>query len=110
MPGRTRIIDWRPLHRNTLRGFARVAFPSGLIVAEVAVHQAGSKVWAQPPGRPMLDRDGAALRADDGKIRYAPIVAFANHGTRAGWSRQVITALREAYPDALEPAESGATA
>jgi hypothetical protein len=35
---RPRLIDWRPLHKNTLQGFAKVQFGSGLIVSEIAVH------------------------------------------------------------------------
>jgi hypothetical protein len=108
MTGRVRVQEFRPLHRNSLRGFATVQFASGLIVAEIAIHQAGSKAWAQPPGRPMIDRDGAVMRDEDGQVRYAPIVGFMNHGTRARWSRQVIAAIREAHPEAFAERAEGA--
>jgi hypothetical protein len=104
--GRVRVQEFRTLRRNSLRGFATVQFASGMTIAEIAIHQLGSGVWAAPPGRPII-RDGAVLRADDGKVRYAPIVTFMNHGTRSSWSRQVITAVREVYPETFDPAEDG---
>jgi hypothetical protein len=32
-----RILDWRPLVKNSLIGFAKVELPSGLIIADVTV-------------------------------------------------------------------------
>jgi hypothetical protein len=40
---RSRLLEWRPLRKNTLRGFAKVQFPSGVIIAEVGIHVAGSR-------------------------------------------------------------------
>jgi hypothetical protein len=40
---RAQLLAWRPLRKNTLRGFAKVQFGSGLIVDEIAVHVAGSR-------------------------------------------------------------------
>jgi hypothetical protein len=91
-----------------LLGLTKVQFPSGLIVPEIAIHQAGSKLWAAPPSRLMLDRDGAVLRDDDGKVRYAPIVSFQTHGVRSSWSRQVIAALCETHPEAFADAKDAA--
>lgn len=93
-----RLLDWRPLRKNTLVGFAKVQFTSGLIVGEIAVHQNGSRVWAAPPARPMLDNN-ATILDERGRPRYQQIVDFANHGVRASWSRQVIRALIEVHPD-----------
>lgn len=99
-----RILEWRPLEKNSLRGFCKVQFPSGLVIAEIGIHVAGSKAWASPPSRPMLDRDGVALRDADGKIRYSPTITFFNHGTRTSWSRQIIAALHIAHPEVLPSA------
>jgi hypothetical protein len=33
-----RLLDWRPLRKGTLIGFARVQFSTGLIVSEIAIH------------------------------------------------------------------------
>jgi hypothetical protein len=97
--GRVRVQEFRLLRRNSLRRFATVQFHSGLIVAENAIHVLGSRVWAAPPSRPMIDRDGAELRDEEGKIRYVPVISFQTHGVRSSWSRQIIAA--EAHLEAF---------
>ena len=97
---RTRLLEWRPLHQNTLIGFAKVQFASGLIINGIAVHVAGSRMWASPPLRPLL-KDNAVIVDEAGRRQYAPVIDFATHGVRSRWSRQVLAALREAHPDLL---------
>jgi DNA-binding cell septation regulator SpoVG len=96
--------------KNTLRGFATVQFPSGMIIHEVAVHANHRGVWASPPGKPMTDRSGQLMRDDDGKQRYVPIISFASKQVRDQWSRVVIEALQAAYPGALEMAQESTAA
>jgi hypothetical protein len=41
--------DFRPLHRNTLRGFARVKIAElKLEIGDIAIHEKGAARWAQP--------------------------------------------------------------
>lgn len=57
------IEDFRPVIRNTLRGFERVRFPSGLTIHEVSLRIANGRAWASPRSRQMVelsDRPGAA--------------------------------------------------
>lgn len=96
------ILDFKPVVKNTLRGFATVKLPSGMIFAEVSVHISNGRPWASPPSRPMIDRDGRAMRDESGKVRYQPVISFANKETRNRWSDAVIAALRAARPDAIE--------
>src|SRR3954452_855271 len=84
------IEEFRPMVRNTLRGFARVRFASGLVLNEIAIHVGGDdgRTWASPPARPMIDRDGVVMRDQrTGNVRYQ--------------SDRIIRALRDRYPDAL---------
>lgn len=98
------IEDFKRVTKNTLRGFVRAQFPSGVIMAEISVGiDADGKGWASPPSRPMLDRDGIAMRDPaTGKIRWQPLVVFASARIRHEWSRQIIQALLNQFPDALE--------
>ena len=98
------IEAFRPVERNTLRGFARVRFPSGLILDEVGIHVAAADghAWANPPGRPMVAADGVAVRDQrTGKIRYQGLIAFSTVDIRNAWSDAIVEAVREKHPEAL---------
>jgi hypothetical protein len=98
------IEEFKPVAKNTLRGFVRVQLPSGMIMAEVSIHiGADGKPWASPPSRPMVDRDGTAMRDQvTGKTRWQSLITFASGRIRHEWSRQIIQALLKQFPDALE--------
>jgi hypothetical protein len=95
-----RLLDWRPLRKGTLIGFAKVQFPTGLIVSEIAIHVAGSRIWASPPSRPW-PKNNAVVVDEAGKPRYSAVIDFVTHGVRSSWSRQVLAALRDEHPDLL---------
>jgi hypothetical protein len=96
--------------QNTLRGFARVRFPSGLVVHEIALHVAGGRACALPPSRPMVDRDGTVLRDRDGKTRWQPLITVTTKNVRDNWSAQIVVAVHETCPDALRDAVPGRAA
>lgn len=96
------VTDWKPINHPTLRGFATVTFPSGLIFNDISIVVSDGKPWAAPPSKPLIDKSGVALRDGKGKIRYAPIVAFSDKKIRDRWSDAVITALTTAHPGAIE--------
>jgi hypothetical protein len=100
MMPRARLLDWKPLAKGTLLGFAKVQFSSGLIISEIGIHRSGDRVWANPPARPWIDHD-ALVRDERGRVKYQPLIGFANHGVHASWSRQVIRAVREQHPAVL---------
>jgi hypothetical protein len=95
------IEEFVAVARNTLRGFARVRLPSGMVLHDVAVHQKGARAWASPAAKPMIGRDGAVMRDADGKVQYAPVVSFASRERRDRFSSQVVEALHASPPEAL---------
>src|ERR1700733_11256459 len=95
------ILEWRELKRNTLRGFAKVRFASGMIVSDITVHVGPNGGWASPPGRPQVGRDGQVIKDQNGKAAYTTLIDFADRGTRPRWSQSVVDALSLAHPDAL---------
>jgi hypothetical protein len=100
------IVEFSERRANTLRGFAKVGMPSGMVVHEYAIHVANGRAWASPPARPMMDRSGVAMRDDAGKIRYSPpLISFTSKEIRDRFSDAVIEAMRIQFPDAL--AEGG---
>lgn len=97
----TIIKSFVAIRKNSLRGFATVQLPSGMIVADVAVLVTEGRPWASPPSKPMLDRDGSVLRDDAGKVRYAPIISFASKEIRDRFSAAIIDAMTIAHPGEL---------
>jgi hypothetical protein len=95
------IEEWKPVVKGSLRGFAKVRLPSGMVLNEVTVLVANGTAWASPPGKPMLGRDGNVMRDEAGKPRYSPIVTFSSKELRNRFSDGIIEALLQRYPDAL---------
>jgi hypothetical protein len=91
---------WRPVHKGSLRGFATVTLPSGLILHDVSIHISHSKPWASPPFKPRLDQNKRQITLDS-KLQWDPVVTFRNKEVRDNWSRQIIEALLRAHPGAL---------
>ena len=101
MTSAVNILDWRPLKKNSLLGFAKVELPSGMVLLDVTILTGERGPWASPPSKPMLDREGAALKDAAGKLRYSPIIEFTSREIRDRWSAAVIDAMRAAHPEAL---------
>jgi hypothetical protein len=93
------ITDWKARQAATLRGFCTAHLPSGMVLHEVSIHTRNGSWWASPASKPMLAKDGTALRDTDGKIRYSPIVSFTDKQTRDRLSHAVVDALRRAHPE-----------
>jgi len=95
------ILDWRPMRRNSLLGFAKVELPSGMIISDVTILTGDKGPWASPPSKPQLSRDGTVMKDASGKVRYSPIIEFRDKQTRNRWSDGIIEALRIAHPEAF---------
>lgn len=101
VPGIT-LVEWKLLARNTLRGFATVALPSGLTIRDVAVHTSNGKSWASLPSKPILGFDGVAQRDQNtGKIRYTPLLEWPDRATSDRFSTAVIDAVEAKHPGAV---------
>jgi hypothetical protein len=89
-------LEWRPVERNTLKGFPKLRVPAwNLILDGVAVHSKNGRAWAQLPARPQLDADGKAVRDEDsGKIKYAKILEFTDRSHSDAFSDGVVDAVR----------------
>jgi hypothetical protein len=98
------ILDWRPMRRNSLLGFAKVQLPSGIIITDVTILGGDRGPWASPPSKPMVGTDGVTLKDDNGKTRYTPIIEFSSREIRNRWSSAVIDAMRAAHPEVFADA------
>lgn len=95
------IENFVKVERNTLRGFAKVRTPSGIIFHDVAIHHQADAAWAAPASKPLLNCDGQHMKDASGKAQWAPIVSFISKELRDKFSAAVIDALRISHPDVL---------
>jgi len=95
-----KLIEWRPMPRNSLRGFATIELPSGLTIADVSIHVSHGKAGASLPAKPKINSDGTARRGDDGKVIYSPILKWRTRELQDGFSADVVQAI-EAQHGAL---------
>jgi hypothetical protein len=97
--------NWRPVQRNTLRGFINVTVPAiGLTIDYVAIHVLGSRRWTALPVRPLIDSEGQLLRDEAGKIKYVATFRWITHGIARRFSALCIELLLTHHPDALDDA------
>jgi hypothetical protein len=95
------ILTWRPLVRNTLRGFATIRLGSALKINDVAIHRhANGKCWASFPSKPVLLPDGTAKIGDNGKTMYVPILEWDSKASADRFSESVIGAVELGHPGA----------
>ena len=86
-PKRMRLIAWKPLVKNGLRGFATVLLPIA---------------WASLPSKPQLDQDGQHKRDVNGKAAYSPILEWKDRDLSDRFSQAVVALVRAEYPDLFE--------
>ncbi len=99
------IEEFRPLIKNTLRGFADVVLPlTRLCIRDVAIHQIGDRCWINLPSRPMRNKDGSPMRNDRGKPLYFSFLRFTDEAAHLQFERAVIAALRAKHPLVLADA------
>jgi hypothetical protein len=92
------ILEWRPHTKGALLGFAKVELLSGMVLLDVTILTGERGPWASPQSKPMINREGVAMKDDKGKLRYSPIIEFTSREIRDRWSDAIISAMREAHP------------
>lgn len=90
--------------KNTLRGFASIMLVDvGLTILDVSLHEKNGSRWAALPSKPMIDRNGVALKDEaTGKIKYIPMLELADREHRDAFSKAVVAAVLQFDPHALE--------
>jgi hypothetical protein len=100
---RLAVVGFKPMRRNTLRGFVSVQFASGLRLFDRPVHvHPNGRSWVSLPGKPLLDEEGRHKRDANGKPAYVPMAERRDRATSDRFSEIVIGLLRERYSAALD--------
>jgi hypothetical protein len=85
---------WRPLDRNTLKGFADLWLRTArLNIRGCAVHEKNGRRWVQLPAKPQLDADRNLVRAEDGKVQYAKVMEFDSREVAGRFSEAAMKAI-----------------
>src|SRR5882672_10421325 len=91
--------DFRAFTKNTLRGFATVELPSGLIIHEISVHTQNGKSWVAMPAAPQTTN--GTVRVVAGKPQYKKLIGWKDRDLSDRFSEVVVAAVRAAHPSAL---------
>ncbi len=97
-----RLVGWKPLPKNSLRGFATVELPIGLTIADIPVLIGKNGPWASLPSKPQIDRDGTHKRDANGKPLYVAILSWRDRELSARFSDSVVALVRDADAHALD--------
>jgi hypothetical protein len=104
-PITVRVTNWRPVpSKSSLKGYATVRIDQmRLNIYEVGCfRKEDGTTFAMLPSKPMVNRDGVAMRGADGRIRWQAMVEIDDPDFRKAFSRRVIHALQEFEPSALD--------
>jgi hypothetical protein len=97
-----RLLDFKPLVKNTLRGFADVELGIGLQLSELSIHVTNGKPWVGMPSKPMLGADGLQIINVNGKKAYKPMMGWRNKALSEAFSKAVVKLVLEQHPNALD--------
>lgn len=95
------LLEWRPVTKGALRGFARVRLGRALVIHDIPVLCSNGRVWVTLPGRPIINADGTVARGEKGKARYVPILEWADRRSADRFGDAVLAAIKAEHPDAL---------
>lgn len=91
--------DFRAFNKNTLRGFAIVELPAGLVIHNITIHTKNGKAWAAMPSVPQL-QDGQH-RVIDGKNQYKRILEWRDRDLGDRFSAALVELVKAQFPNAL---------
>jgi hypothetical protein len=98
-----KLIEWRPVVKTSLRGFATVELTAvGLVIRDVVVLAGRNGPWASLPAKPQIDRDGRPKLGSNGRPAYSSILEWRDRELSDHFSAALVAAIRDRQPDALE--------
>jgi hypothetical protein len=103
---RLRLVAFRAVSKGTLRGFATVQLPIGLVIHDCPICESNGKAWAMLPGKPQVDSDGKPVRDARGKLAYSAILEWDSRKLRNAFSDCIVAAVRDQHPNAFEQGET----
>ena len=95
------IKNFKPMSRNSLRGFVTVDLPEiGLAINDISVFENDKGVWISLPSKARI-KDGQVIKDQEDKIIYDEIISFSSSDVRKVWSDIIIDKVKKAYPESF---------
>jgi hypothetical protein len=91
------LVDWKPLIKGSLRGFAKVRLGRSLLINDIPVLYSNGRAWAGMPGKPLIGADGTGLRDDKGRQRYVSVLEWTKRESSDRFSEAVIAAIERLH-------------
>jgi DNA-binding cell septation regulator SpoVG len=79
------VADWKPLTKNTLRGFFTATLPSGMVIHNLTVHEKNGSRWIGLPAREWTDAGGTK--------NFAKLIEFTDRRTADRFRDALLLAL-----------------
>jgi hypothetical protein len=98
-----RASDWRPMERNSMKGFLTLTLePSGIVLHDCTLRRMpDGRAWIGLPGKPQVDREGRHRKDPaSGKPLYTPVVEIPDKAARERFQQAALSAVHELLGDA----------
>ena len=97
-----KLLEWRPLTKNSLRGFVSIELPNGLIIKDISVLTSRNGPWCSLPAKPAFGPDGKPRLGQNGRPLYTSILEWRDRELQGRWSETLLELLLAQHPNALD--------
>jgi hypothetical protein len=91
-----RLLGFKPFVKGSMRGFATVQLPIGLVVEDCP--QISKNELAAPAASPIIEREGGHSKLD-GKVQYATIIQWRDRRPADRFSSDILELVQRHCPD-----------
>jgi hypothetical protein len=86
------------MHRATLRGFADLELPIGLMINDIPILIGKNGPWTSLPSKPQIGQDRRKKSDVNGKAQYTPVLSWRDRDLFDPFSTAVVELIRAAHP------------
>lgn len=95
-----RLVDFRAVTKNTLRGFATFEFPNGMVIHDMPAHTKNGKSWVSFPAAPQID--GGQVKMFEGRPQYKRIIEWRDRALSDRFAEAAVALINREKPGVLE--------
>lgn len=95
-----RLRDFRPVTKNTLRGFCTFEFPNGMVIHDMPAHTKNGTSWVAFPAAPQIEN--GAVKTLDGKAQYKKLFEWRDRSLSDRFSEAAVAVIKRDKPGVLD--------